>query len=97
MRICFVHDVIGDLGGAEANVRHVASGLSERGHQVSFLHGEATGSGEERFLDLFAKRFDWAESGAGAVEAAIADNPDVIYVHKLSNLTVLRKLVAVYH
>ena len=94
MRICFVHDVIGDLGGAEANVRHAATGLAARGHEVALLHGTGTTSGEERFKTLFPMRFDWARNGLEAVAAALASAPDVIYVHKLANMDVLERLVA---
>ena len=94
MRICFVHDVIGDLGGAEANVRHAATGLAGQGHEVALLHGKETGAGMARFHNLFQRRYDWQSQGMDAVAAALAWAPDVIYVHKLANIDVLERLVA---
>lgn len=94
MRVCFVHDTIGDLGGAEASVRHSANGLAERGHDVALLHGHDTGTGRERFEAIFADRFDWTASADRAVARALAWQPDVIFVHKLARIDVLAELVA---
>jgi len=95
-RVLFVHDVIGDLGGAEANVRHVANGLVARGAPVAFLHGPGTGTGEEKYHQLFADRFAWSTAGGweAALASALAWKPTVVYVHKLAHLGILRGLVA---
>lgn len=94
MRVLFVHDVMGDLGGAEANVRHVAAGLKQRDCEVALLYGAETGSGGARFREIFPDRFQWpaSESAVGVAEARHWD-PDVVYVHKLANLDVLQALV----
>lgn len=93
MRILLVHDRIGDLGGAEANVRIVAEGLARRGHEVALLHGQGTGQGEERFHRVFAQRFDWTGGAGAAWAAARAWAPEVVYVHKLARLDLLNDLV----
>ena len=95
MRILFVHDVIGDLGGAEANVRHAANGLLARDCETALLHGPSTGTGVEKFHACFDNRFDWSADGqATALQRALDWQPDVIYVHKLKELIVLEGLVA---
>ncbi len=94
-RVLFVHDVIGDLGGAEANVRLVAGGLAARSCPVALLHGASTGVGVEKFTKVLPDRFDWsAPPWRGALAAALAWKPDVIYVHKLAHLPLLEALVA---
>ncbi len=92
-RLLFVHDVIGDLGGAEAYVRQVAEGLSGRGWEVALLHGPGTGTGEERFHTVFPHRFPWATAWPAALAAAQTWRPDVVFVHKLAHLPLLRELV----
>jgi len=93
VRVLMVHYRCGDLGGAEANARHCANGLKQRGVEVALLHGGSTGKGEERFLESFSGSFDWS-SGAwrDAFDRALAFRPDVIYVHKLDHLGVLEAL-----
>jgi glycosyltransferase involved in cell wall biosynthesis len=93
-RVLFVHDVIGDLGGAEANVRHAATGIAKRGSAIAFLHGPGTGTGEDKFAALFPDRFPWTGGWEAALRQALAWRPDVVYVHKLAHLGVLRALVA---
>ena len=43
MRILFVHERLGSLGGAEANALITARELREKGHTVGLLHGAPTG------------------------------------------------------
>ena len=94
VRVLFVHDVIGDLGGAEAFVRHSARALRARGAQIALLHGPSTGSNIQGFHDIFCDRFDWSSLGpTTAVNAALAWQPHVIFMHKLAELSVLEYLV----
>src|SRR5437868_311962 len=46
MRLLFVHERFGALGGAEANVLLTATELKRRGHIVGLLHGAPTGREE---------------------------------------------------
>jgi glycosyltransferase involved in cell wall biosynthesis len=94
LRVLLVHDVLGDLGGAEANVRHAAAGLVARGCAVALLHGKGTGVAEDRCRGLFGATFDWNTGRDAALAAARAWGPQVVYVHKLANLEVLAALVA---
>ena len=93
-RVLFVHDVLGDLGGAEANVRTSARGLRERGVEVAFLHGPGTGVGEEAFQSIFSERFPWGDGAAKAWEAAKAWGPTVVYIHKLMEVDLLERIAA---
>jgi glycosyltransferase involved in cell wall biosynthesis len=98
MRILFVHDRFGSLGGAESNILAVAQALKERGHGVAIVHGPGTGQGEERWRQTFdacfgldAARPSKPSSKCQTVQAALwGFKPDVLYVHKMADLEVLQ-------
>lgn len=94
MKVLFVHDRFGSLGGAESNILAVAQALRERGHSPAILHGPGTGHGEERWRTVFEKCFPLARSGnCAAIQAALWDfEPDVLYVHKMADLEVLQMI-----
>ena len=96
MRLLFVHERFGALGGAEANVLLTATELKRRGHDVALLHGTATGKQEDAWSETFAQRFDLADAThprARAVAHAIDEHqPDVVFLHKLSDLATLEAL-----
>lgn len=96
MRILYVHERFGSLGGAEANVIIVARELIGRGHQVAILHGPDTGRGSDDWRAVFRTRYALPESPdetAAATRAALeAFSPDVVYVHKLPDLAVIETL-----
>ena len=58
MKLLFVHDRIGSLGGAESNLRHTAAELQRRGHAVGLAHGPGTGQGEGDWLRIFSNTYD---------------------------------------
>ncbi|HEY3755940.1 MAG TPA: glycosyltransferase family 4 protein [Opitutaceae bacterium] len=89
MRLLFLHEKLGAFGGAEANVLATAGELKARGHSVALAHGSATGRGEESWRTLFDALFP-LEGGLGAAVAQF--EPDVIFLHKLSDAAVLREL-----
>ena len=95
MKILFVHEKFGAFGGAEANILTTASELKERGHIVGLLHGPPTGKGEAAWLETFPHRFPLSPRGAGSSAAGVCAvfQPDVIYLHKLSDLQVLEELI----
>lgn len=95
MRILFVHEKFGAFGGAEANVLTTAAELKERGHTVGILHGPSTGKGEAAWLNTFQHRFPIENGSASATVPAVCNRfqPDVIYVHKLSDLGLLETLL----
>jgi glycosyltransferase involved in cell wall biosynthesis len=96
MRVLYVHERFGALGGAEANAVITAGELKAKGHEVGLLHGPRTGKSEERWEQVF----DWKRllnEGANAaffVRDALREyRPDVIYVHKMADLRVIEALV----
>jgi glycosyltransferase involved in cell wall biosynthesis len=91
MRLLFVHDRFGAMAGAEVNLQLTAAELKNRGHATGLLHGPATGKGERAWCDLFPERFALGDSEA-ARAALEAFQPDAIYIHKMSDATVLKAL-----
>src|SRR5260221_13183587 len=92
MRILFVHERLGSLGGAEANALITARELKEKGHTVGLLHGDSTGKGVENWLCVFESRY--ALGAPAVVSRALRDfAPDLLYVHKLADLPVIEELV----
>lgn len=88
MRLLFVHDRIGALGGAEANVLLTAGELRRRGHSVGLAHGSGTDRGEAEWREVFTERYALDQpSGAGAAfrQAFVQFQPDVVFVHKFSD------------
>jgi glycosyltransferase involved in cell wall biosynthesis len=92
MKILFVHERLGSLGGAEANALITARELKSRGHDPGLLHGPGTGSGEENWMNVFSHT--WPLGGAASARSALAEfDPDVVYVHKTAALDVIEALV----
>lgn len=93
MKILFVHERLGSLGGAESNALITARELSARGHETGLLHGPSTGVGEEKWHGVFSPRFAIGPDSAASARAAIERfEPDVIYVHKMADLAVIEVL-----
>lgn len=90
MKVLFVHQRLGDLGGAESTIRRLGEGLSQRGLELGFLYAELTGKGHERFEEHFPRRWCW---GQGQLDAALGWGADVVFVHKLDDAAVLERLV----
>jgi glycosyltransferase involved in cell wall biosynthesis len=95
MKLLFVHERFGALGGAESNILAVASALKARGHQPAILHGAPTDKGQEAWSETFGQRYPLAQNtmAAGARQAVAEFQPDAIYVHKMANLEVLKTLL----
>src|SRR4029078_9758854 len=92
MRILFVHECIGSLGGAEANALITARELKAKGHTVGLLHGSPTGNGEANWMAVFGARDPLL--ALNAINSALGDfAPDVVYVHKMADLEVTEQLV----
>jgi glycosyltransferase involved in cell wall biosynthesis len=94
MRLLFVHDRFGAMAGAEVNLLLTARELKSRGHAVGILHGSGTGKGEAEWNETFARCFP---SGSKATEEVVRSaihefQADVLYVHKLADLTALAAL-----
>jgi glycosyltransferase involved in cell wall biosynthesis len=91
LRLLYVHESFGSLGGAEANVLITATELRKRGVEVGLWTRRPTGRGEETWHATFGARV-WrlGEHGLADVRAAFA--PEAVYVHKWDHLPTLADL-----
>ena len=88
MRVLFVHEQAGFQGGAEANVHQVATAFGSLGHHVDLLYAKPGDQDTGGFLGAFIEHWQFAD-----LERALASRPDVVYVHKTSDLGLLRRLI----
>src|SRR5436190_7770264 len=95
MKLLFVHQYLGALGGAEANIHLTAKELVRRGHTVALLHGSKTGRSEETWLQTFSECFQLASDNEVKTVSEVLKKfqPHVIYVHKLASLEVMESLL----
>jgi glycosyltransferase involved in cell wall biosynthesis len=91
MRLLFIHECFGSLGGAEANAFITATEMRRRGHQIALLTQRGTGKNEPAWRELFADGFYTLDT----IEAALDQfRPTVIYIHKWEHLPSVRRLLA---
>ncbi|HLH54527.1 MAG TPA: glycosyltransferase family 4 protein [Verrucomicrobiae bacterium] len=95
MKLLFVHQKLGEFGGAEANIRLSAGELANFGLNLGLLHNESTGQGESEWRRLFSSTFKLPEKKTAEFTRKALSNfaPDVIYLHNLSDLEVLETLL----
>src|ERR1043166_5372433 len=95
MKLLFVHQHRGALGGAEANIHLTATELQSRGHKISLLHGSSTGKSEDLWRATFEACFALkAKNNRGYVRDVVDDiQPDVIYLHNMADLEVLEAVM----
>jgi glycosyltransferase involved in cell wall biosynthesis len=86
--ILYIHQCYGPLAGAEANVLITATEFNLRGNRVSILHGPSTGKGDERWDRIFDQKYE-IQDGVAARRCIQDCKPDVIYIHKTTNLAVI--------
>jgi glycosyltransferase involved in cell wall biosynthesis len=91
MKLLFVHECFGSLGGAEANAFITATEMQKRGHQVALLTQNGTGKNEPAWRELFSAGFFQLNQ---IEEALNSFRPDVVYMHKWEELPSLRRLLA---
>src|SRR3569832_101310 len=96
MKLLFVHQLLGEFGGAEANIRLSATELSNRGHVLGLLHTQSSGRCEHQWRQLFPKCFQAPKIDAADYVAATLEEfqPDVIYLHNLPELEILKALLS---
>src|SRR5688572_16646029 len=94
MRTLFVHERIGLYGGAEANIALTANELKRRGQTVGLLHGPHAGRAASEWNELFQARYPLGHKPDRAtISAALWDfQPDILYLHKTTDLEVLNSL-----
>jgi glycosyltransferase involved in cell wall biosynthesis len=100
MRLLYIHERIGALGGAEVNILLTAKAMLRLGHTVGLAHGDhgEVGSVDAEWLDVFGVRVALGESDsveASEVEHALEQfQPDVVVLNKFANPSVLEALAA---
>ncbi len=94
MRLLFIHDRFGAMAGAEVNAYATAAELKARGHDLAIVHGPGTGMNEDAWREVFADRFPLTHgNSASATEGALRSfRPDMVYLHKMTDLAVIREL-----
>jgi glycosyltransferase involved in cell wall biosynthesis len=96
MKLLYVHDRFGALAGAEANVIATAIELKKRGHEVGILHGRGTGNEESLWEQTFNHRCLLPDRAKlrSLLENFHQFQPDVVYVHKTSDVDILAALLS---
>ena len=97
MRVLFVHERMGALGGAEANILVTADELRQRGHAVALAYGEGGGHDDPSWRNVFEERFLLEEKTArlDMQNALEGFSPDVVFVHKMADPEVLKVVLGV--
>lgn len=95
MKLLFVHERFGALGGAESNILATADALQRRGYVLGLAHGASTHKDEKIWLDTFPQRFALSPDSAQTdlLKALALFEPDAVYVHKMSDSSVVETLV----
>src|SRR5437016_2748499 len=91
MNILFVHEILGNFGGAESNLLATATELCARGHRVGLLTQRSSGKGEDAWKALFGGNLYWLRGGAA--RAATTFQPNLLYVHKWEHQPSIEELL----
>ncbi|MEM6821010.1 MAG: glycosyltransferase family 4 protein, partial [Verrucomicrobiota bacterium] len=92
MKLLYLHEALGSLGGAEANVLITATEFSKRGVEVGLVTQKETGKNTEKWKALFRDNIFYYDQ---AEPSEIIDKfqPNVVYTHKWSHLPTLENWV----
>ena len=95
MKLLFVHQKLGEFGGAEANIRLSAGELRARGYEVGLMYAESTDRDEALWRQTFSECFyvPGSADAEGVRSVLRRFGPDVIYLHHVSDLTTLETLL----
>ncbi len=94
MKTLFVHQFLGAMGGAEADILLGAEGLRKRGHSPALLYLAGTGRNEQAWRDTFSQCFHLADGNPRVAREVLGQfQPDVVYVHNFANVKVLEALL----
>ena len=88
MRILFVNEYCGFLGGVEQNIAHVARALKVRGHHLSLLYSKASSKGSEDYQKLFDHTQQAPLDNLCSRVPALADSlrAETIYLHRIPDI-----------
>ncbi len=88
MKILFVNEIGGLWGGVEQNILLSIRGLTELGHQCHLYCTKYSDRGLPHFSEVCAS-IDSTEEGKSVADCITELAPDVIYLHKFSDITPL--------
>ena len=95
MRILFVNDGVGDVGGVQEYLHAVARALGARGHALALLHVDQLRHPSDSPIGSSNPHFCTTTFGsAAAVDAALHWRPDVVFSHNMRALDVEQAVVA---
>lgn len=95
MKLLFVHQNLGEFGGAEANIRTAAKELAVRNHTMILAYHNQTGRNEQDWRQTFSECF-WlpAHGDVRKVDVLLKEfKPDLIYLHNTPDLALVRALL----
>jgi glycosyltransferase involved in cell wall biosynthesis len=96
MKLLFVHQYLGEFGGAEASISVLAGELRRRGHTLTLLHSTRTGRNENHWARHFSRCFclspDRHDNGVTGLLESL--DPDVIFLHNSSDLNMIESLIS---
>lgn len=95
MKILYVHETYGPLGGAEANVLKTAAALKSIGFQVSILSQSISSRSLKQWDEVFERPWILSQSESTSVirSQVLQLRPDVVYIHKCSRLDILEGIL----
>ncbi len=95
MKLLFVHQHLGEFGGAEANLILTATELRRRGHTLALAYRNNTGRNEAGWRAEFQQIYALPITRAvERTEAAVEDfEPDLIYLHSIDDLEIIGTLL----
>lgn len=95
MRILFVNEQCGYLGGVEQNIADAAAALRQRGHTCYLAYGAPAERGAELYMVLFdgcfrcaelaPDRGAWGWGGTPFAQVMASVSPEVVYFHKVGD------------
>ncbi len=98
MKILFVNEKCGYFGGVEQNIVDSASGLKCREHKCYLAYKSVTtrdtGKFKEHFNDCFPCTDFGSEPGDSLQKIIYSVQPDVIYLHKISDIAPFQQVPA---
>lgn len=96
MKLLYVHDRFGGGAGADGSLLLTATELKRRGHEIGIIHGLGNGMDRAEWDRTFSHRYLLTSHGKNRsmLDALDRFKPDVVFVHQLSDLSVLRALVS---
>lgn len=96
MNLLFVHQNLGDFGGAETFVQLTGSELHARGHTTALLYAERTGRNEAHWRETFGPCFSLRAAAPITMlyEAIELVRPDLIFVNNWEDLDTLDALLS---